>query len=157
MINETEHEGRDIQAVEDLFQFICESLEAQETDDLKYYVSHGAKHSINTVNFTNAIMQGSKTLRGSSEDRYGENTAAIARLVALFHDIGYPELKTKQEEAYQRGGTEKIYKWEHAALSVELLHKHFPYEKFQKILNISREDYELFIMSILYHGADNPD
>ncbi len=157
MINETAHEERDVQAVEELFQFICESLEDQEIDDPKYYVSHGAKHSINTVNYTNAIIQGSETLRQNNEDRYGENATIIARLVALFHDIGYPKLKAKQEEEYKKTDPKKIHKWEHAAFSTELLHKYFPYEKFQKILNISRENYELFIMSILYHGADNPN
>lgn len=132
-----------------VFSFICKSLEDQEIDNPKYYVSHGLKHTTDVLRFAESIFDGSPTLKKDIEDVFGlEKGKIILRLVALFHDIGYPKLTEENK-------TKKNPKWMHQEFSGELVKKNISHELLSEIIDLSEKQYELFIEAIAHHGSDS--
>lgn len=133
--------------LEDLFAFICSSLEKQEVDNPKHYVSHGANHSLNVSRFSDSIIQGSESLRQDIERIFGSKGTTLLRLVAVFHDIGYPDISHDKT----------VPKWRHQEFSAKQVEAHLPYERLSKLIPLSPEEYNLFLEAIAHHGSDNPD
>lgn len=147
MLCNNEISANNEEELENLFKFICQSLERQECDDPKHYGSHGSKHTINTLDFSSSIIEGSPTIAKDVEEIFGkQNGEILIRLVALFHDIGYPDLEIKKE----------THKWRHQEYSAALVKENLSYDTLKGLLRLTQEQYDLFVQAIQHHGSDNP-
>jgi CRP-like cAMP-binding protein len=135
-------------SLDKIFSFICKSLEDQELDNPEYFVSHGITHTLDTLQFAESIFEGSATLRGDIERVFGqENGKILLRMVALFHDIGYPELN--KDKSFS------LPKFKHQEFSAKFVEENLPYDLISKVINLNQKQYDLFLQAIKYHGSDS--
>ncbi len=136
-----------------LLKFICRALETQHLDNPLKYVSHGADHSVNTMLQTKALIDGSPEVQAALKSAFGsvKKGRILAQLVALFHDVGYPEVTKLLNQG------KDVPKWKHQKFSADLVKMALPYKALCGLIpGLTEADYGKFITAIEHHGSDSP-
>lgn len=135
-----------------LMEFIIRKLEGQDIDNLLRYVSHGADHSVNTMQQTEQLILNSVEIRKALQKRFmtHERGRILAQLVALFHDIGYPEVSRLAKTG------QKVPKFKHQEFSGRMVREELGFEALRKAIpGFTPKEFELFVSAIEHHGSDS--
>lgn len=133
-----------------LLKHIEENALEQHKDNQEKYVSHGFDHSLNVLNYANGVMQSSPEIVNVLQSKYNINqkeAVLLGRLIAIYHDFGYPEV-----------GARDLGKALHGLTGAQIASSKEFYNILKGIIKSPKADVNKIMTdlknSILYHSAD---